>query len=167
MLEGSESPKSPHKLVLPENVSIIAFYTINMGEMDPKVAKLANLPQVWTYRPLTIPIIHQRFMLEGSESPKSPHKQDTVWLVPRKESKFREVKVGRGTFGSCHQIQNGIVYSCNLVYLMMFCTIFTSIFANPGPPVGVFVGLPNAANSEKWPFLAFFSTFWWKLSNFL
>ena len=43
MLEGSESPKSPHKLVLPENVSISAFYTINIGEMDPKEAKLVNL----------------------------------------------------------------------------------------------------------------------------
>ena len=43
MLEGSESPKSPHKLVLPENVSISAFYTINPGEMDPKEAKLINL----------------------------------------------------------------------------------------------------------------------------
>ena len=43
MLEGSESPKSLHKLVLPENVSISAFYTINLGEMDPKEAKLDNL----------------------------------------------------------------------------------------------------------------------------
>ena len=43
MLDGSESPKSPHKLVLPENVSISAFYTINLGEMDPKEAKLFNL----------------------------------------------------------------------------------------------------------------------------
>ena len=43
MLEGPESPKSAHKLVLPENVSIRAFYTINMGEMDPKVSKLVNL----------------------------------------------------------------------------------------------------------------------------
>ena len=43
MLEGPESPNSPHKLVLPENVSISAFYTVIMGEMDPKVAKLVNL----------------------------------------------------------------------------------------------------------------------------
>ena len=33
MLEGSESPKSLHKLVLPENVSISAFYTIILGEI--------------------------------------------------------------------------------------------------------------------------------------
>ena len=45
MLEGSESPKIPHKLVLPENVSISAIYTVFLGEMDPKVAKLVNLAQ--------------------------------------------------------------------------------------------------------------------------
>ena len=43
MLEGPESPKSPHKLVLAENVSMSAFYTVLVGEMDPKVAKLVNL----------------------------------------------------------------------------------------------------------------------------
>ena len=43
MLEGPESLKSGHKFVLPENVSISAFYMTNMGEMDPKVAKLINL----------------------------------------------------------------------------------------------------------------------------
>ena len=42
MLEGPESLKSPHKLVLPENVSISAFYTV-IGEMEPNVAKLVNL----------------------------------------------------------------------------------------------------------------------------
>ena len=36
MLDGPESPKSPHKIVLPENVSMTAFYTVIMGEMDPK-----------------------------------------------------------------------------------------------------------------------------------
>ena len=45
MLEAPESTKSPHKLVLPENVSISAFYTVFMGEMDPKVAKLVNLAE--------------------------------------------------------------------------------------------------------------------------
>ena len=74
MLEGPESPKSPHKLVLPENVSISAFYIVILGEMDPNVAKLVNLAQNWTFRPLIRPIIHQRIMLEGPESPKSPHK---------------------------------------------------------------------------------------------
>ena len=48
MLEGPESPKSPHKLVVPENVSISAFYTVILGEMDPRVAKLVNLAQNWT-----------------------------------------------------------------------------------------------------------------------
>ena len=43
MLEGSESPKSPHLLVIPENVSISAFYTVILGEMDPKVAIVPNL----------------------------------------------------------------------------------------------------------------------------
>ena len=52
VLEGPKSPKSAHKLVLSENVSIIAFYTVIMGEMDPKVAKLVNLAQIWTCWPL-------------------------------------------------------------------------------------------------------------------
>ena len=43
MLEGPESPKSPHKLVLPENLSISAFYTVIMGEMEPNMTKLVNL----------------------------------------------------------------------------------------------------------------------------
>ena len=42
MLEYPESPESPHKLVLPENVSIIAFYTVIMGEMIPKVANFGQ-----------------------------------------------------------------------------------------------------------------------------
>ena len=42
MLEGPESSRSPHILVIPENVSISAFYTIILGEMDPKEAKLDN-----------------------------------------------------------------------------------------------------------------------------
>ena len=42
--------------------------------MDPKVAKLVNLAQIWTSGPLIRPIIHQRVMLEGPESPKSLHK---------------------------------------------------------------------------------------------
>ena len=65
MLEGPESPKSPHKLVLPENVSISAFYTVIPDEMHPKVAKLVNLAQIWTCRPLIRPIIHQRDVLEA------------------------------------------------------------------------------------------------------
>ncbi len=51
VLEGPESLKSPHKLVLPENVSISAFYTVILGEMDPKVTKLVNLAQIWICRP--------------------------------------------------------------------------------------------------------------------
>ena len=43
MSDSPESLKSPHKLILPENVSISAFYTVIVGEMDPKVAKLVNL----------------------------------------------------------------------------------------------------------------------------
>ena len=37
MLEGPYSPKSSHKLVLPENLSRSAFYTVILGEMGPKV----------------------------------------------------------------------------------------------------------------------------------
>ena len=74
MLYGPKSPKSPHKLVLPENVSISAFFTVILGKTDPKTAKLVNLAQKWTFRPLIRPIIYQGVMLEGSESPKIPHK---------------------------------------------------------------------------------------------
>ena len=74
MLEGPETPKSSHKLVLPENASISAFYTVIMGKMDPKVAKVVNLTQIWTRRPLKRAIIHQRVVLEGPETPKSPYK---------------------------------------------------------------------------------------------
>ena len=42
MLEGQESPKSPHNLVLPENVSISAFCAVILGEMGPKVAMLID-----------------------------------------------------------------------------------------------------------------------------
>ena len=45
MSDGPESPKYPHKLVLPENVTIFVFYMVILGEMDPKVAKLVNLAQ--------------------------------------------------------------------------------------------------------------------------
>ena len=50
--------------------------------MDSKVAKLVNLAQIWTCRPLIRPIIHQRVILEGPESPKSPHKL----VLPENES---------------------------------------------------------------------------------
>ena len=63
MLEGPKSPKSPHKLVLPENVSIKAFYMVILGEIDPKVAKLVILAQIGTFGPLIRPVIHQRVML--------------------------------------------------------------------------------------------------------
>ena len=46
MLEGPEYPKSPGKLLLPENVPISDFYTVILGEMDPKVAKLVILAQI-------------------------------------------------------------------------------------------------------------------------
>ena len=72
MSDGLESPKYPHKLVLPENVTIIVFSMDILGEMDPKVAKLVNLAQNWTFGALIRPIIYQHVMLEGSESPKSP-----------------------------------------------------------------------------------------------
>ena len=52
MLEGSESPTSPHKLVLPENVSISAFYTINLGEMDPR-GKTGQFGQKQIYKSIT------------------------------------------------------------------------------------------------------------------
>ena len=74
MLKGPEFPKSPKNSVLPENGSISAFYTVILGEMDPEVAKLVNLAQIWTCTPLLRPIIHKRAMLEGPESLKSLHK---------------------------------------------------------------------------------------------
>ena len=74
MPDSPESPKKPHKLVLPENVSISAFYTVILGEMDPKVVKLVNLTQNWSFRPLKRPVKYQQVMLEGPESLKSAHK---------------------------------------------------------------------------------------------
>ena len=74
MLEGPESPKSPHKLVQPENVSMSVFCMVFLGEMDPEVVKLVNFAQIWTCRPLIGPINHQRGMIEAPELPKSPHK---------------------------------------------------------------------------------------------
>ena len=65
VLECPESPKSAHKLVLSENVSIIVFYTVIEGEMDPKVIKLVNLAQIWICRPLITPIIHQNGYVRG------------------------------------------------------------------------------------------------------
>ena len=58
MLKGPESPKSPHKLVLTENASISAFYTVILCEMNPKVEKLVNLAQIVTSRPLKRMIFH-------------------------------------------------------------------------------------------------------------
>ena len=96
MLEGSEFLKSPHKLVLPENVSISDFYTVFLGEMGPKEGKLVNLYQIWTCRPIIRPIIHQRVMLEGSEYPKSPHKL----VLPENVSISAFYTVILGEFGS-------------------------------------------------------------------
>ena len=42
MVEDPESPKSPHELEQPENVSISAFYMVILGKMDLEVAKLVN-----------------------------------------------------------------------------------------------------------------------------
>ena len=72
MSDDPESLKSPHKLVLPENVSISALFTVILGEMDPKVAKLVNLAQNWTFRPLIGPIIHHQVMLEGPKISQKP-----------------------------------------------------------------------------------------------
>ena len=74
MLEGPESPKSPHKLVIPENVSISTFYTVFLDEMCLKVAKQVNMAKIRVCRPLRRPIIHQWVRLERLRSPKSPHK---------------------------------------------------------------------------------------------
>ena len=55
ILDESNSPKSLHKLVLPENVFKSAFYAVTPGKIAPKVAKLFNLTQTMTFRPLTRP----------------------------------------------------------------------------------------------------------------
>ena len=44
ILEGPKSLKSFHKIVLPENIPRSAFYMTILGEMCPKVARLAFLP---------------------------------------------------------------------------------------------------------------------------
>ena len=58
MSDSPESLKSQHKLVVLEKVHQNAFYTITQGEKDPKVAKLVNLAQIVTCRPLKKTIIH-------------------------------------------------------------------------------------------------------------
>ena len=65
MLEDPESPKTPLKLVPPGNISIRAFYTVILGEVDLKVEKLVNVAHIWTYRLLKRPIICQWDILEG------------------------------------------------------------------------------------------------------
>ena len=74
MLESPDSPKSLHRLLLPENVSKSVFYAVILGEKGPKVAKLVNLTQVLTFRPLIRPLIYEWGMLDGSNFPKSLHK---------------------------------------------------------------------------------------------
>ena len=95
MLEGSDSVKSPHKLVIQENVSKSAFYMVILGEMGPKVEKLVNLAQISTCRPLISPLIHQQVMLEGPETLKSPHKL----VLPENVSKSAFYMVILGEIG--------------------------------------------------------------------
>ena len=51
MLEDPESPKSPHKLVLTENVSISAFYAVILGkngsfyDLDPPNSLSKKIPK--------------------------------------------------------------------------------------------------------------------------
>ena len=70
MLDGQKSLKSPHKVVVLENVHQNALYTITQGE---KVSKLVNLAQIVTCRPLKRTIIHSD-RLDGPKSPQSLHK---------------------------------------------------------------------------------------------
>ena len=68
------SPFSGSANLQPENVLISVFYMVILGEMDPRVAKLVNMAQIWNCRPLIWFIIHQQVILESAESPKRPHK---------------------------------------------------------------------------------------------
>ena len=72
MLDSQKSLKITHKLVVLENVQKNASYTITQGGKVPKVAKLVNLGQIVTCRPLKRTIIHSPDMLDGPKSPKSP-----------------------------------------------------------------------------------------------
>ena len=65
------SHKIIHHDIKPENILICAFYMVILGEMDPKVAKLVNLAQIWTCRLLKKPLICQWYILDGPESPES------------------------------------------------------------------------------------------------
>ena len=56
ILQSPESPKSLHKLVLPENVPRSGFYTIIVGKMDLKVSKLANLAMLGPKFQLVAPL---------------------------------------------------------------------------------------------------------------
>ena len=74
LVRGPRISEKPHKLVLPQNVPISAFYAVILCEMDPNVAKQVNLAQNWSFRPLIRPIIHQQVMLYGPQSANSLHK---------------------------------------------------------------------------------------------
>ena len=60
MSDGPESPKYAHKLVILESVHQNAFNTIYPGWKRSKVAKLVNLAQIVTCRPLIRFVTHQR-----------------------------------------------------------------------------------------------------------
>ena len=45
-VRGLRISQKPHVLVLPENVPISDFYTVNLDEMDPKVAIPQNLAKI-------------------------------------------------------------------------------------------------------------------------
>ena len=74
-LNGSYSPKSLHKLVLPENGFISIFFEAKMFKKCPKCHISCNFGQFWDHNdPLKSPLHYQQSLLNGSYSLKSLHK---------------------------------------------------------------------------------------------
>ena len=74
MLNGSYSPKSLYKLVLPKNGFISNFFEAKIFEKCPNVIFRAILAILGPYDPLKSPLHYQQSMLNGSYSPKSLYK---------------------------------------------------------------------------------------------
>ena len=71
---GSYSPKSLHKIVLPENVFKAIFCEVEMLLKCPKVVYMVNLSYFGHSDSLKSPTYYESSTFRGSYSPKSLHK---------------------------------------------------------------------------------------------
>ena len=73
ILQGSYSPKSLHKFILPENLSTSNFREVEIKEICSKVVYQVILAIMGPYDPLKSPLHDQQSTLQGSYSPKILH----------------------------------------------------------------------------------------------